>query len=72
MTKAPMTQAPARTPAHPEAHPDILLVLTHFSPRHSDQDVLGFFRDERPDNVLLGAQPDSRLPEQHRHGGAHD
>lgn len=51
-----------------EAHPDTLFVLTHFSLRHSDQDVLDFFRDERPDNVLLWAHPDSRLPEQHQHG----
>ncbi|MGP3684271.1 MBL fold metallo-hydrolase [Streptomyces sp. IBSNAI002] len=54
-----------------EAHPQTLFVLTHFSLRHSDQDVLDFFGDARPDNVLLWAHPDSRLPEQHqrRHGG---
>ncbi|MFD8886774.1 MBL fold metallo-hydrolase [Streptomyces erythrochromogenes] len=51
-----------------EAHPETLFVLTHFSLRHSDQDVLDFFRDERPANVLLWAHPESRLPEQHQHG----
>ncbi|MGW5345668.1 MBL fold metallo-hydrolase [Streptomyces sp. NPDC004050] len=54
-----------------EGHPDTLFVLTHFSLRHSDQDVLAFFREERPDNVLPWAHPDSRLPEQHQPGVPH-
>lgn len=52
-----------------EAHPHTLFVLTHFSLRHSDQDVLAFFGDERPGNVLLWVHPDSRLPEQHQQPG---
>jgi hypothetical protein len=35
--------------------------------RHSDREILAFFRDERtPDNVLLWVHPDSHLPEQHQ------
>ncbi|MFF3013173.1 hypothetical protein [Streptomyces sp. NPDC057939] len=33
--------------------------------------VDAFFGDRRPDDVLLWAHPDNRLPEQHQHGGAH-
>ncbi len=58
-----------------EAHPETLFVLIHFSLRHSDQEILTFFRREwdkspagRPDNVLLWVHPDSRLPEQHQRG----
>ncbi|MFJ3975820.1 hypothetical protein [Streptomyces sp. NPDC090021] len=51
-----------------EAHPETLFVLTHFSLRHSDRDVLDFFRGEGLGNVLLWAHPESRLPEQHQHG----
>lgn len=56
-----------------EAHPRTLFVLTHFSLRHSDAEVLAFFQDEwarrgaAPDNVLLWVHPESRLPEQHQH-----
>ncbi|MFG1960701.1 MBL fold metallo-hydrolase [Nonomuraea sp. NPDC049028] len=56
-----------------EAHPQTLFVLTHFSLRHSDQQVLAFFRQQweqasRPDNnVFLWVHPDSHLPEQHQH-----
>jgi ribonuclease Z len=57
-----------------EAHPQTLFVLTHFSLRHSDQEILTFFQrqwegmgDSRPDNVLLWAHPASHLPEQHQH-----
>jgi len=57
-----------------EAHPETLFVLTHFSLRHSDQEVLTFFRREweqagtaRPNNILLWAHPVSHLPEQHQH-----
>ncbi|WP_354637937.1 MBL fold metallo-hydrolase [Kitasatospora camelliae] len=55
-----------------EAHPETLFVLIHFSLRHSDREVLEFFRttwarDGRPDNVLLWVHPDSALPEQHQH-----
>ncbi|MEV6159135.1 MBL fold metallo-hydrolase [Nonomuraea sp. NPDC052129] len=52
-----------------EAHPQTLFVLTHFSLRHSDQQVLAFFRQqwEQASNVLLWVHPDSHLPEQHQH-----
>jgi ribonuclease Z len=60
-----------------EAHPGTLFVLTHFSLRHSDQDVLDFFDGAdgqsgvgRPENVLLWVHPESRLPEQHQHDSA--
>lgn len=51
-----------------EAHPETLFVLTHFSLRHSDREVLEFFAAERPGNVLLWVHPESALPEQHQHG----
>ncbi|WP_431676929.1 MBL fold metallo-hydrolase [Kitasatospora sp. KL5] len=55
------------------AHPETLFVLTHFSLRHSDREVLEFFRSERaqggPNNVLLWVHPESSLPEQHRRSG---
>ncbi|MEV4224236.1 MBL fold metallo-hydrolase [Nonomuraea sp. NPDC049725] len=57
-----------------EANPRTLFVLIHFSLRHSDREVLEFFRRQRerpgasrPDNVLLWVHPDSHLPEQHQH-----
>ncbi|MGK5672180.1 MBL fold metallo-hydrolase [Micromonospora sp. URMC 106] len=57
-----------------EAHPRTLFVLIHFSLRHSDPEILAFFRREwkqtgtaRPDNVLLWVHPASHLPEQHQH-----
>ncbi|MFJ3632741.1 MBL fold metallo-hydrolase [Streptomyces sp. NPDC090112] len=53
-----------------EAHPETLFVLTHFSLRHSDREVLAFFGEDKPDNVLLWVHPDSRLPEQHQHGAS--
>ncbi|MFB4284533.1 MBL fold metallo-hydrolase [Nonomuraea sp. MTCD27] len=60
-----------------EAHPQTLFVLVHFSLRHSDREILSFFRRERAeaadgrlDNVLLWAHPASRLPEQHQHTGS--
>ncbi|MDL4771933.1 MBL fold metallo-hydrolase [Actinomadura xylanilytica] len=60
-----------------EAHPETLFVLTHFSLRHSDRDVLAFFRREweeagaaRPANVLLWVHPDGRMPESHQHSGS--
>ncbi|MEV0309241.1 MBL fold metallo-hydrolase [Nonomuraea fuscirosea] len=50
------------------AHPDTLFVLTHFSLRHSDQEVLDFFeRQDDVANVLVWAHADSHLPEQHQH-----
>ncbi|MEV0384886.1 MBL fold metallo-hydrolase [Nonomuraea sp. NPDC050643] len=49
-----------------EAHPDTLFVLTHFSLRYSDQEVLAFFEKEGVPNVLVWAHPESRLPEQHQ------
>ncbi|GAA2423110.1 hypothetical protein GCM10010191_38770 [Actinomadura vinacea] len=55
-----------------EAHPETLFVLTHFSLRHSDREILEFFRREKadaawPDNVVLWVHPASHLPEQHQH-----
>ncbi|MEV4755361.1 MBL fold metallo-hydrolase [Micromonospora sp. NPDC049559] len=56
-----------------EAHPQTLFVLTHFSLRHSDREILAFFRQQREqtgasclDNVLLWVHPASHLPEQHQ------
>ncbi|GAA4705079.1 hypothetical protein [Phytohabitans rumicis] len=56
-----------------QAHPQTLFVLTHFSLRHSDREILAFFRQQweqagtsRLDNVLLWVHPASRLPEQHQ------
>lgn len=53
-----------------EAHPGTLFVLTHFSLRHSDREVVAFFDKERAslpaDNVVVWAHPDSHLPEQHQ------
>ncbi|MDG4786107.1 MBL fold metallo-hydrolase [Micromonospora sp. WMMD1102] len=56
-----------------QAHPQTLFVLTHFSLRHSDPEILTFFRREweqagtvRPTNVLLWVHPASHLPEQHQ------
>ncbi|MFF5264310.1 MBL fold metallo-hydrolase [Actinomadura viridis] len=60
-----------------EAHPGTLFVLTHFSLRHSDREVLAFFRREREkagagrlDNVVPWVHPQSRLPEQHQRSAA--
>lgn len=59
-----------------EAYPGTLFVLTHFSLRHSDREVVEFFRLERErggaghlDNVVLWAHAESRLPEQHQKRG---
>ncbi|WP_225993896.1 hypothetical protein [Actinomadura rudentiformis] len=56
-----------------EAHPETQFVLTHFSLRHSDQEILSFFQRERESaelgNVLLWVHPDSHLPEQHQNRG---
>ncbi|MEV5571743.1 hypothetical protein AB0L06_16960 [Spirillospora sp. NPDC052269] len=56
-----------------EAHPRTLFVLTHFSLRHSDADVLAFFQRQSAEegtealrNVLPWAHPASHLPEQHQ------
>ncbi|MGW3349619.1 MBL fold metallo-hydrolase [Nonomuraea rubra] len=48
------------------AHPRTLFVLTHFSLRHSDRDVLAFFQRENVPNVLAWAHAGSHLPEQHQ------
>jgi ribonuclease Z len=48
------------------AHPATLFVLTHFSLRHSDAEVLAFFDREELPNVVVWAHPDSHLPEQHQ------
>ncbi|WP_190232903.1 MBL fold metallo-hydrolase [Streptomyces avicenniae] len=56
-----------------EAHRHTLFVLTHFSLRHSDREVLDFFAREadggRLGNVLPWAHAGSLLPEQHQHDG---
>ncbi|HEX4812372.1 MAG TPA: MBL fold metallo-hydrolase [Nonomuraea sp.] len=49
-----------------EAHPDTVFVLTHFSLRHSDREVLAFFEREGLANVLVWAHSESLLPEQHQ------
>jgi ribonuclease Z len=53
-----------------EAHPGTLFVLTHFSLRHSDREVVAFFVQARAslpaDNVVAWAHPESHLPEQHQ------
>ncbi|MEV4254531.1 MBL fold metallo-hydrolase [Spirillospora sp. NPDC049652] len=56
-----------------EAHPRNLFVLTHFSLRHSDAEILAFFQREwadaeSPANILPWVHPASHLPEQHQHG----
>jgi ribonuclease Z len=50
------------------AHPEILFVLTHFSLRHSDREVIEFFQLEENffENLVIWAHPDSVLPEQHQ------
>ncbi|MET8876306.1 MBL fold metallo-hydrolase [Nocardia sp. NPDC004604] len=50
------------------AHPETLFVLTHFSLRHSDREVLEFFRTAAGQlgNVLPWAHPESWMPEQHQ------
>lgn len=49
-----------------EAHPRTVFVLIHFSLRHSDREILSFFRRERLDNVVPWAHPDGHLPGQHQ------
>ncbi|MEV1000992.1 MBL fold metallo-hydrolase [Nonomuraea sp. NPDC050202] len=48
------------------AHPRTLFVLTHFSLRHTDREVLAFFDRENVPNVLAWAHAGSHLPEQHQ------
>jgi ribonuclease Z len=52
------------------AHPHTLFVLTHFSLRHTDREVVAFFEGERATlpagNVVVWAHADSHLPEQHQ------
>jgi ribonuclease Z len=40
-----------------EAHPENLFVLTHFSLRHSDLEIVEFFEKVKLDNVLVWAAP---------------
>jgi ribonuclease Z len=53
-----------------EARPGTRFVLTHFSLRHSDREVVAFFDEVRKtlptDNVVAWATADSFLPEQHQ------
>jgi ribonuclease Z len=54
------------------AHPDHTFVLTHFSLRHTDREVVDFFdaelRREGLGNVVVWAHRDSAMPEQHQRG----
>lgn len=52
------------------AHPEHTFVLVHFSLRHSDREVIEFFGrpENRLDNIVLWAHPDSLLAEQHQSG----
>lgn len=59
-----------------EAHRENLFVLTHFSLRHSDREIVEFFGRELEsgavknlDNVVLWAHPESCLNEQHQQQG---
>lgn len=53
-----------------EAHPGTLFVLTHFSLRHSEREVVEFFERARAalpaGNVVAWAHAESLLPEQHQ------
>lgn len=54
-----------------EAHPETLFVLTHFSLRHSEREVVDFFAEAGsgcPGNVVPWAHAESLLPEQHQPG----
>ncbi len=55
---------------HIAAHPEVTFVLTHFSLRHSDREVIDFFeaelRRERLENVVVWAHRGSAMPEQHQ------
>ena len=55
---------------HVMAHPEVTFVLTHFSLRHSDREVVDFFdaelRRARLENVVVWAHRESALPEQHQ------
>jgi ribonuclease Z len=56
-----------------EAHSETLFVLTHFSLRHSDREVVAFFDAARKslpaDNVVVWASGEGLLPEQHQSEG---
>lgn len=51
-------------------HPNTLFVLTHFSLRHSDTDVVQFFETQTQEhnlnNLMVWASTESLLPEQHQ------
>ena len=53
-----------------KAHPETLFMLTHFSLRHSDREVVAFFAQERQEhglnNVMVWAHAESLLPELHQ------
>ncbi len=53
-----------------KASPDTLFVLTHFSLRHSDAEVVRFFQEQTHNlslqNVMVWAHEESLLPEQHQ------
>ena len=55
-----------------EARPQTLFVLTHFSLRHSDREVVVFFEKVRKagvENIVPWAHADSFLPELHQRSG---
>lgn len=51
-----------------DAHPQNTFVLTHFSLRHSDREVVEFFQtpENHRENVVVWAHPESVMPEQHQ------
>ena len=56
-----------------ENHPENLFVLTHFSLRYSDSEIISFFKaqsEQAPgtlDNIVLWASEKNYLPQQHQH-----
>lgn len=55
-----------------EQHPHCQFVLTHFSLRYSDQEIVSFFKEELTQhelqNVLLWMSEESLIPQQHQSG----
>ncbi|MGI5184477.1 MBL fold metallo-hydrolase [Dactylosporangium sp. CA-152071] len=49
-----------------EANPATTFVLTHFSLRHTDPEIVAFFDKQGLPNVLAWAHPASRLPESYQ------
>ena len=47
-------------------HPGTVFVLTHFSLRYSDREVVEFFKENGAANTVVWAHPESQLREQHQ------